>query len=815
MRALLLLLLCLAGPLLAQEPLCLVKKYGVEDGLLHRRVSSITQDREGFIWFGTPAGLHRFDGYSFKTYTATDGLTNNAVDAIWTDADGLLWLVRGGGRSDLQALSIDIMDPRAGTIKTFDDHFGNKAPLRANELLPASCLLADSTLVLSAPGRLVRYHPRKGFTVVQLDAELDFRPEVATINGAWGTADVGGAKRSVAMRQGGTQVLGDSLLAGLRVFWSIAGNAFSVDNSFEQSGRYVAVSKTEGFGEEFWLPPTGPAKRLRGKPEVDQWDSMIRMALGDGLWLVNATVRRMKPGDDPLAAPVVFDMAESFPDVDFRLFAAFCDRNGHIWIGSEFGLYQLEVRTNPFQRMLWKAAIPRGHGNRIRGLDLRDSLLLVTAEQEGRWLLNARTGHVLFADTNPVFRYALSPDGKDGWWSHEGDSVIHFDAVGNKIPGAIDAADHFVWCVLPLNDDTLLMGTTDGIGIADRVTRRFVPLTEGHGALLQGATVVDLVRDRSGTIWASTSAGLYNISARGQLTARWWNGARAAHDTAHFLPAMDFRHFRQDRDGIIWLATADAGLLRWDRATGEVRTINRADGLPSNSVYASYADDLGQLWLPTDNGIVRYDPGSGSVNRYTTVDGISHNEFNRLAHAQGPDGRLYFGGLNGITAFDPRMVRNMHPSNGAPLVITSVRQFLGSGNREVDLTNAVRVGSGIVMVPGDRYFTVGMALLSFEEPMRINYAWRIDDVDNDWNYQREPSLRIAALPYGTHLLRIKAQGGNGVWTEELHIPVELVRPFHLRWWFIGVCIAGAIGLLTLFLRARIMARGQSDDAEEN
>lgn len=814
MRWPLLFLLFATSALQAQEPLCLVKKYGVEDGLLHRRVSAITQDREGFLWVGTPAGLHRFDGYTFKTYTTTDGLANNAIDAIWTDADGLLWLVRGGGRADQQALSIDIVDPHTGVIEAFDEHFANTAPLRASELLPASCTLADSTLVIGATGRLVRYHPRTGFTLVPLTDELEFRPEVATLSGTWGTCDVGGAHRCMAVRQGGAQALTDTALAGDRIYWSIAGNAFSVDNTFEQCGRYVFVSHKEGFAAEYWLPSSGAARRIRGEQDAGDWDSMIRMALGDGLWLVNATVRRMQPGDDPVTAPIVFDLAERFPDVDFRLFAAYRDRNDHIWIGGEFGLYQLQLHPNPFQRLLWKASIPRGHGNRIRGLGLRDSLLLVTTEKEGRWMLNARNGEVLFADTSALLRYALSPDGKDGWWSHEDDSVIHLDAVGNRLPGSIDAADHFVWSVLPLNDDTLLLGTTDGIGIADSRTRRFTQLAEGHGSILQGATVVDLVRDRSGTIWASTSVGLFNISAQGHLTARWWSGARAAGDSTHFLPAIDFRHFRQDRDGIIWLATADAGLLRWDRATGDVRTVNHADGLPNNSVYASYADDMGQVWLPTDNGIVRYDPGSGSVTSYTTVEGITHNEFNRLAHAQGPDGRLYFGGLNGITAFDPRTLRDMHPGNGAPLVITGARQFQGALGREVELRDVARNGTGIVMQPGDRYFSVSMALLSFEEPARISYAWRIDGVDSDWNYQHEPSLRIAALPYGEHLLRIKAQGGNGVWTDELHIPVDIVRPFYLRWWFITLCIVATVGILTLFLRARILARAQGDDEDQ-
>ena len=206
--------------------------------------------------------------------------------------------------------------------------------------------------------------------------------------------------------------------------------------------------------------------------------------------------------------------------------------------------------------------------------------------------------------------------------------------------------------------------------------------------------------------------------------------------------------------------------------------------------------------MPTDNGITRYDPASGSVTNYSTTDGITHNEFNRLAHTQGPDGRLYFGGLNGITAFDPRTLRNKHPGNGAPLVITDVRQCMAGTDRVVDLTAAVRKGATITMEPGDRYFTVNMALLSFEDPTRINYAWRIDGVDMDWNYQHEPSLRIAALPYGEHLLRIKAQGGNGTWTNELQLPLLFARPLYLRWWFITPCSIIVLTIMFWNVRAR-------------
>jgi len=51
------------------------RHYDIRDGLAHRRVGCIHQDRKGYIWFGTWEGLSRFDGYRFTNYAMRDGLS--------------------------------------------------------------------------------------------------------------------------------------------------------------------------------------------------------------------------------------------------------------------------------------------------------------------------------------------------------------------------------------------------------------------------------------------------------------------------------------------------------------------------------------------------------------------------------------------------------------------------------------------------------------------------------------------------------------------------------------------------------------------
>jgi ligand-binding sensor domain-containing protein len=65
-------------------------------GLSQNSVSCILQDRDGFMWFGTPYGLNKFDGYFFTTYVYSPldstTLPKGAIRCLYEDKDGILWI---------------------------------------------------------------------------------------------------------------------------------------------------------------------------------------------------------------------------------------------------------------------------------------------------------------------------------------------------------------------------------------------------------------------------------------------------------------------------------------------------------------------------------------------------------------------------------------------------------------------------------------------------------------------------------------------------------------------------------------------------
>ena len=73
----------------------------IEQGLSQSSVWVIFQDSRGFLWFGTEDGLNRYDGYTFKTYKpdpdVPSSLSDRWITSITEDKDGYLWIATRAG----------------------------------------------------------------------------------------------------------------------------------------------------------------------------------------------------------------------------------------------------------------------------------------------------------------------------------------------------------------------------------------------------------------------------------------------------------------------------------------------------------------------------------------------------------------------------------------------------------------------------------------------------------------------------------------------------------------------------------------------
>ena len=83
----------------------------------------------------------------------------------------------------------------------------------------------------------------------------------------------------------------------------------------------------------------------------------------------------------------------------------------------------------------------------------------------------------------------------------------------------------------------------------------------------------------------------------------------------------------EDREGMIWLGTAGAGLNRLK--DGRLTTFGAANGLPTEFVVSSHEESDGTMWFGTNGGgLCRYRGGRFTV--YTTRQGLFDDTINRL-----------------------------------------------------------------------------------------------------------------------------------------------------------------------------------------
>ena len=79
----------------------LFKTLEARDGLTSSQVNCILKDSRGYMWFGTPAGLYRFDGYTFRNFQSDSqngsSLSDSYINSIQETLDGNLLIETASG----------------------------------------------------------------------------------------------------------------------------------------------------------------------------------------------------------------------------------------------------------------------------------------------------------------------------------------------------------------------------------------------------------------------------------------------------------------------------------------------------------------------------------------------------------------------------------------------------------------------------------------------------------------------------------------------------------------------------------------------
>jgi signal transduction histidine kinase/ligand-binding sensor domain-containing protein len=770
-------------------------RIDINAGLSQSSVMAIVQDNQGFMWFGTEDGLNRYDGAKFKIFRPMEGDKSSISDvwirALTLDADGSVWAgTRQGGanRYDARTEKFTRYQHDDSVTESISD---NNVRVIFSDAQDRLWFGTNAGLDLFDPqsGGFEHFLPpdTKDFMVQSIVQNAQGDLWIGTLYGLWRFDPKQKTFSSYKIGEESLPIFG-VLINSDGTLWlaTIGSGLIHYD---PQAKSYKAYLSKDGISNEnirsLWRDPSGKI-----------WAGTIY-----GLNLFDpATDKFINYFNDPNIAT---SLSTNF------IHTLYQDNSGILWIGTYGGsLDTYDPLANKFTH----------YYNQPKDLQSLGGNMIFS-------IAPAPDGTVWIGTTdNGLDRY----DPRADIFTHYRHDPDNPDSLRNEyIASLCLARDGMVW-----------VGTDSGLDRLDPSTGKFThyPSDENDPTVLPGRTISAIYQDETGTIWIGTVNGVVRYDESAQTFTRYaesgdaaslnsglvngilkdskdilWAGSFSGGLSRVDLKTGAFKNYRYDlktpgsisndsvlaihesQSGDIWVATGGGGLNRYDPASDSFTVYNDTEGLPNNVIYGILEDEAGNLWLSTNLGIARFDPRTGTSRNYTTADGLQSNEFNVGAFAKSADGRMYFGGINGLNVFDPSELRDS--SFITPLRLVSVT------------LNGIPLKTGIApellqdisLKYPDNSFEFESAALSFSQSNKNQYAYKLEGFDSDWYYAgTNRTGRYSNLPGGEYTLRVKAANADNLWNEDgIAVKVTVIPPFWQTWWFYSmtalILLAGVFG----------------------
>jgi signal transduction histidine kinase/streptogramin lyase len=775
----------------------------------HSRVSQIIQDDQGFLWFGTNDGLERYDGYTLRPFRHDPGnpssLSGSYINALFKDRSGKLWVA-----SDEY---LERYDPVSETF-TRDPSLTKGIEGWVWHISQDSSgmlwLATHAGLVRLDPAtwQATRYKHRKddpgslsGDVVAATFEQSDGTFWVATTNGL-----------DVFDRQSGKVTQHIPLPPHPRVSLQVE----SVVNFLEDRWHvlWVSYSFANGIARIETRNHTLIEYVQANNTFSDAHLSGVRSFVEDedgALWLGTASggLLKLDPGrqqfvhyrNDPRYAQSLSSD---------QIVALFCDRERNIWVGTTGGgLDRFTYRQLPFTRYqhdIYNANSLESNYTSSVFEDRQGELWVGSVKALTK--IDRKTGQFTF------FRIAGVPGALSSTWVvsiiEDRSGYLWFGTLGGGLnrydrhSGQFNVYRHDRLDPLSLSHDnvlglfidrrgTLWAATEDGLSAFDVSTGHFTVYRPQQSAWFRRYRAID--EDAQGALWlASLGGGLQRLdpaTGRFEIFRQAVNG----------LSSDQVNDVCVDRSsGIVWAGTQN-GLDRLDPATGKFTVYYERDGLPSSSITSILQDRHGDLWLSTSNGLSRFDVSANVFHNYYTADGLLGNEFYNYANAyQSPRGEMFFNSYAGVIAFFPDKVVATDRPYMPPVVLTDFELFSKPVPIGVHspLQQAISFTKSLVLSHRQSIFSFGFAALSYYDPQRSRYRYRLDGLEQEWNetdgHQR--SATYTTLPPGEYLFRVQARTNRGPWNEVgASVQLRILPPWWSTWWFRLLCAVSAIAML--------------------
>ena len=751
-----------AAPAVANvPPTPIFRSYGVAEGLPSANIYTVTQDHAGYLWIGTHGGLVRYDSREFRVFRHDPkqpaSLPANDVSALLVDRAGRLW---AGGENT----GLNLYEPAIGGFRHWLHDPNREDSLSANDLMAIAEDKSGAIWVGVYAGGLNKLDAdQHGFTHLRhrkddpasLASDNVTALAPATDGGLWVGTDAG------LERLDATGRIHHVILPGLQnppTVWQIRVTDAGVD-----------AATSAGL---FHIDAAGDVN-LIGAPR----ETLASLRDNDGsLWIAErgGLARIGADGSARFEQPtpgVAGSLPGHLPDGLFR------DHEGGLWVAMvDGGLAYLPPQWRAFSMFRHVPGDPDSlTRDRVRALALAGGDTLWAAGAGMLDQVDLATGKVQHAPIPDLERMSISSlavDAPGRLWIGSRRGLFTWDGKRlQQIATGEAALRHGVWRLLAARDGTIYFaGVGSGVFRVDPKTFAIQPLAPP--ATGETAQEIGQLREAAdGSIWAASHAGLARLAA--------------GNDAFAFVPGVargDVQAFALGPDGELWVARATS-LQRYRMEHGKAALSEEIDGKrgwPDTGILGLQVGKDGRVFALSSRNLLVYDPHNRQLHAFATAEGLATTDFTGDALLATGRGELFAGSLAGVIG----------------IRIDQLPWHLAMPRLALESVNVRRDGKLLELDPRqpieldwrDRELNVTAQVLSFIDPARNQYRFRLQGFDPGWVETGHRNVReFSVLEPGDYRLLLSGRSGDGSWSAPLEAFSLRVKaaPWNTPWaWFL-------------------------------
>ncbi|MFA6083899.1 two-component regulator propeller domain-containing protein [Mucilaginibacter sp.] len=766
------------------------KNYQVQNGLSSNTITSILQDKKGFMWFGSRNGLNRFDGNVFKLFGNKLGdstsIGSNSIFSLYEDRSETLWVGTYKG--------IYLFNPLEESFTVFKQIPPGEVRYIAGDHQHHIWIISNLTLYrYDELSKIITPYPLKNDQSITLNMAADGSVWTATSQGFINHYNAAGRKIAgyeISMINGGRKFSAIQEIYPVGDTSVIVGTMNQVVLYNYKANRLFNIFKDQKTQADIHVHVV-----------FHQSDGTYWLGTESGLYIFNLvngkTTIVQKQYSDPYSI------------TDNIVSAIYKDREGGTWIGTYFGgLNYYSGQYNNFKKYFPEPGINSLSGNIVHEItkDMYGNLWIGT-EDAGLNKIDHKTGlikHFLPGKEAGGISYrnihGLVADGNQLWIGTYEHGLDVMDLRTEKVikhysSNTDDKSFHgnFIVALYKTQGGDILVGTWNGLFKYNRATDSF------NWLLFFGDHIQSIHEDNEGTLWVSTYGNgvyYYNESKnkKGHIFYQPGNTNSILNDYVNGL----FIDSRKQ----VWFCT-EGGLSRYNPKNKQITNYTKENGLPDNQVFRMQEDETGKLWISTAKGLARFDPTSSSFSNYHTVNGLPTEQFNYNSSYHDTNGTMYFGTVKGMVSFIPaRFVKNPYVP---PVYITGLQvnnTELAINKQGSPLSKSITYTQAVTLPYNSSNISLDVAALSYVIPEMNGYAYKMDGIDKNWiQFKNNRKIYYTKLPAGNYVFNLKGSNSEGVWNGKIvKLNIRILPPFYATFWAYTLYLIIVASVITTIVR---------------